>query len=123
MAYTSNGPVEAYNSLLTVAVGAGIQIHVDDFENTRFPKTSNPRIISGDVERVKEDVSHSAGEIQRSVVIGDPWGDGCIVDCGDTGENQMVSGSSSRVYLKAWRPRAGKDRVLLGRVTGVERDD
>jgi hypothetical protein len=55
------------------------------------------------------------------VVIGDPRDDGCIVDCGDTSHNKLTGGFRSYTYLKAWRPRRGKDRLLLGKVTEADR--
>lgn len=111
----------AYNTLLSSEEGDTVSVRVDDFDNSRYSNSYNPRTISGEVDNVIEDVGHSAGEIQRSVVIGDPWEDGCVVDCGDTSENQLgVSGGSSYTYLKAWRPRAVKDRNLLGQVTVAE---
>lgn len=118
----SDGPIGAFHTLLSVEEGDSASVHIEDFENTRWPKEANPRTISGEVNRVKEDVGHSAGEIQRSVVIGDPRDDGCIVDCGDTAENNLTGGGSAYKYLKAWRPRPGKDRLLLGRVTDADRD-
>lgn len=110
----------AYETLLSVGEGDTVSVRIDDFENTRYPREENPRTISGEVSNVKEDVGRSAGEIQRCVVIGDPRDDGCIIDCGDTGENKMTGWGRSQKYLKAWRPRRGKDRLLLGRVTDAD---
>jgi hypothetical protein len=108
----------AYDTLLSVEEGDTVRVTVDDFENTKHPREDNPRTISGEVKRVKEDVSHSAGEIQRTVAVGDPWDEGCYIDLGDTAENKVTGGTyDSRKYTKAWRPRPGKDRLLLGKVT------
>jgi hypothetical protein len=110
----------AYDTLLSVQEGDTVTVTVDDFENTQHPRDENPRTISGEVDAVKEDVSHSAGEIQRTVAVGDPWDEGCYIDLGDTAENKMAGGTyNPRKYMKAWRPRPGKDRLLLGKVTEV----
>jgi hypothetical protein len=111
----------AYETLLDVEKGDTVSVTVDDFKSTQHSRKENPRSISGKVERVKEDVGHSAGEIQRSVVIGNPRDDGCIVDCGDTSQNKLTGGFRSYTYLKAWRPRHGKDCLLLGKVTEADR--
>lgn len=112
----------AYDTLLSVEEGDTVHVTVDDFENTKYIREDNPRTISGEVKQVKEDVSHSAGEIQRTVAVGDPWDGGCYIDLGDTAENKMAGGTyGPRKYTKAWRPRQGKDRLLLGKVTEANR--
>lgn len=111
----------AWRTLNAIEEGEHVAVRIDDFENTTYPKEANPRTISGEVTRIKTDVGHSAGEIVRSVVIGDPRDDGVVVDLGDTSLNTMVSGRpTQRYYAKAWRPRPGKDRLLLGRVVDAE---
>lgn len=111
---------EVYDALLELTVGDSVMVKIDDFENTNFPKENNPREITGKVERIKKEVRNSAGEIERSVVIGNPRGGGCVIDCGDTGKNKMVTSPVSRKYNKAWRPRTrNKDRLLLGRVVDI----
>jgi hypothetical protein len=110
-----------YEQLLDLSEGDSVSIEVIDFANTRWPKEDNPRSITGTVEHVKEDVSRSAGEIQRAIVIDNPYNEGCVVDVGDMRENNLTGGSNAQSprYTKAWRPRPGKDRLLLGRVGNV----
>lgn len=110
---------DAWETLMGVAEGEEIEVTIEDFEDTRFPRDENPRTISGTVQNVSEEPGYGAGEIQRVVTVGDPWSDGCNIDCGDTSENNLnlTGGHGRRTYLKAWRPRSGKDRLLLGRVT------
>lgn len=109
-----------HDKLLDVEEGQSIKVRVVDFENTSYPKEDNPRDIEGEVEKVNEDISHSAGEIQRVITIGDVWDEGCKIDVGDTSKNQLVSTTGNpRKYTKVWRPRAGKDRNLLGEVESV----
>lgn len=113
--------MSAYDELIELSEGEQVTVTIDDFENTNFPRDENPRVITGEVVNVNEDVNHSGGEITRTVAIGDPRNDGCYIDCGDTAENNITTSThQTYTYTKAWRPRAGKDRILLGRVTAVE---
>jgi len=116
---------DSWETLRDVEEGIDVSLRIDDFENQSHSISENPRTISGQISGSSEDVSHSAGEIQRVIAIGDPWGDGCYVDLGDTAKNNLsVGGRSHRNYSKAWRPRPGqKGRCLLGRVVDVEVDD
>lgn len=110
----------AWARLMMVEGGDEITVEVDDFDNTRHPKEQNPREISGTVKNVAEDVNYAAGEIQRVVTIGNPWEDGCNIDVGDTSENNLTGGHNRKLYTKAWRPRTGKDRILLGKITEIQ---
>lgn len=110
-----------WESLTKLMEGQEVTVHIVDFDNTNFPKDANPREITGEVVNIKGDVGHSAGEIERTVTIGNPWEGGCHIDVGDTAENKLTGGTNSPYkYTKAWRPRAGKDRLLLGKVHKVE---
>lgn len=124
--------VTTHDKLVCVEEGDSIEVRVVDFENTRYPKDNNPRTIEGKVENINEDVSHSAGEVQRVITIGDVWDEGCKIDVGNTSKNQLAGGSNNprkyvwrprRKYTRVWRPRSGKDRVLLGKVKQVIIED
>jgi hypothetical protein len=118
---TDEEPASEWDTLLGVGEGDRVEVRVEDFQNTNYPKEENPRTLSGEVTGVNEDVGHSAGEILRTVAVGDPRDEGFYVDLGDTAENQLTGGSSTpRRYSKVWQPRPGKDRLLLGRVAAAE---
>jgi hypothetical protein len=110
----------AYEALMQVEVDDSVSVLIEDFDNTRFPKDENPRTVSGEIAKINESVGGYGGEVQRRIVVGNPMDDGCVVDLGDTAENKLVSGGSSRTWMKAWRPRPGKDRLLLGQVAAME---
>lgn len=115
---------DAWETLNSAEEGDKISVRIEDFDNTRCPREENPRCIEGKVKKVKESVGYSAGEISRTVVLGDPWDDGCNIDVGDTADNNLTGGGgSSHKYINAWRPRRGKDRLLLGEVVLVEVKD
>lgn len=109
-----------WETLESATEGSEMAVHIVDFENTNWPKDENPRWIVGEVVNVKEDVKRQAGEVVRVVTIGNPWEDGCHIDVIDTAQNTWITGPRGRKYLKAWRPRTGKDRLLLGVVDDVE---
>lgn len=103
-----------------ITEGDHVCIEIDDFDNTQFPKDDNSRAIDGEVTKVKTDIGHSAGEVVKTIAIGNPWDDGCYIDLGDTAKNNLIEHSGARKYSKVWRPRAGKDRILLGKLTWIE---
>lgn len=110
-----------YDKLLNVEEGEQVNIRVVGFENTSYPKEENPQDIKGEVKKIDEDVSHSAGEIQRVITIGDVWEDGCKIDIGDTADNKLTHSSKRcKKYTRVWRPRPGKDRLLIGKVESIE---
>lgn len=111
-----------FDTLLNLTEGDVVSVVVEDFENTISPKEENPREINGEIRKIKSDVGHSAGEIIRTIVVGNPWEGGANIDCGDTGENKMVKSPRPEKYTKVWRPRSGKDRILLGRVRSVSKE-
>lgn len=108
---------------MKVEEGDEITVTIDDFEDTRFPKDQNPRKVSGPVNNIAKDINYSAGEIQRVVTIGNPWDDGCNIDCGDTAKNKLTNETyETYTYTKAWQPRVGKDRLLLGKVVEAKHE-
>ena len=108
-----------WDTLMAVEEGQEVELVIEDFETTRYPQDENPRTIAGTVRNIEENPGYAAGEIQRVVSVGDPRDEGCHIDCGDTSENNLTGGHRRRTYLKAWRPRTGKGRLLLGRIGSV----
>lgn len=115
---------DPYDTLERMEAGDHVSVKIEPFENARSPRDETPQDITGEVVIVDENVSHSAGEILYAVYIGPHRDDGCVVDVGDTRENAMTGGHMNSppdcYYAKAWRPRPGKDRLLLGRVTKAD---